>query len=286
MLQNLNFRTIRAIHICIVYTFTLAVQEMFNYPRAAWTGFAVMMIYAGFDSGATLRRTFHRFWGMALGLLLSFVLWFLGHIDYRILLFIIPIGVFFAHYTLGKLYMFPTIFTVTLTALGSDYYPNDTFFPSWFFSDYFICTVIALIICVVFEYFIFRGRNLTNKFYYELQQEITNSMNCILALTLEASLNRSKLLKMTAHLNSKMIEFNTLRGNTEHSYEAKDIPNSDDLQLFFAKSRKVYQNIRHLLVLHPQQDIQRTTETKALISELYELNKKSGTTIDYIGEMH
>ncbi len=283
MLQNMKFRTIRAIHICIVFTTTLAIQEIFNFPRAAWTGFAVMMIYVGFDAGSTLRRTFHRFWGMLLGLFLSYILWFLGHIDYRILFFIVPIGVFFAYFSLGKLYMYPTIFTVTLTALGSDYYATDAYSPLWFFSDYFICTVIALIICIVFEYFVFRGRNLTQKFYYELQQDITNTLNQIFVLATAKPMNKSKLLKHTIQVNTKILEYNVLLGNTQHSYNFKD-GLTTELEEFLAKVKLVYYNLRLLQVLPHEQSC--IIDTIRLIKTLRELSKmvNNNIAIDYIGE--
>lgn len=285
MLQNISFRSTRAIHICIVFTTTLAIQYIFNYPRAAWTGFAVMMIYVGFDAGSTIRRTFHRFWGMALGLLLSYIIWFFGQIDYRILFFIVPIAVFFAYYSLGKLYMFPTIFTVTLTALGSDYYASDSYYPLWFFSDYFICTVIALIICVVFEYFIFKGRNLTNKFYFELQQDITRTLYDIFLLGCKKNINKSKLLKLTIHVNAKMLELNALLGNTQHSYQYTNYL-TEELDFFFDSAKIVYQNIREILVLHPKVDLEKQKDTVHQIKKLFELSKmvKNAVAIDYIGE--
>jgi uncharacterized membrane protein YccC len=285
MLQNISFRTTRAIHICIVFSATLIIQEIFNYPRAAWTGFAVMMIYVGFDPGSTIRRTFHRFWGMVLGLFLSYILWFFGHIDYRILFFVVPICIFFAYYSLGKLYMFPTIFTVTLTALGSDYYSTNAFPPVWFFSDYIVCTVIALIICVFFEYFIFRGSKLTNKFYYDLLKDITESLNNIFTLTTKTTLHKSKLLKFTVHLNSKILELNALLDNTQHSYQANN-PFNNELKQFFNKAKLVYQLLRELEVYHPHNNTNSSNTVIHLIGELIELSNliKNNQSIYFSGE--
>lgn len=285
MLQNINFRTTRAIHICIVFTATLAIQELFNFPRGAWTGFAVMMIYVGFDAGSTIHRTFHRFWGATLGLFLSYILWFIGHIDYRTMFFIIPVMVFFAYYSLGKLYMFPTIFTVTLTALGTDYYATNTYYVGWFFSDYFICTVIALLICVFFEYFIFKGRNLTHKFYYELQQEIVKALQDLLVIAATKPINKSKLLKMTIKLNSKVLEFNVFLNNTRHDYNFND-DLLCELDIFFAKTKLVYQNLRQLFILAPPSSDYRWAETTRLIDDLIEISKmvQNDTSINYVGE--
>ncbi|WP_019216969.1 FUSC family protein [Legionella tunisiensis] len=69
-------------------------QEWLRYPRAGWTGFAVMMIYAGFDNGTTIFRAYQRFLGVLLGLFSGYILWFIGHVDYRTLIIILPMTVF------------------------------------------------------------------------------------------------------------------------------------------------------------------------------------------------
>src|SRR3990167_8423105 len=118
---KLDYRTTRAFQICVVFAATIMVQEWLKFAHSGWIGFAVMMIYAGFDSGTSLHRTRHRFWGSMLGLLLSYVLWFFIRIHYETIFLVIPIVVFMAFFSLGKFYVSPTIFTVTLTALGIDY---------------------------------------------------------------------------------------------------------------------------------------------------------------------
>ena len=61
MFGKLSYRSLRAVQISTVFCFTIIVQEGLRYPRAGWTGFAVMMIYAGFDIGTTILRADLRF---------------------------------------------------------------------------------------------------------------------------------------------------------------------------------------------------------------------------------
>ncbi len=60
MFETIDYRTTRAFQICVVFIFALALQRWLKYSHAGWIGFAVMMIYAGFDSGTSLHRTIHR----------------------------------------------------------------------------------------------------------------------------------------------------------------------------------------------------------------------------------
>lgn len=271
MYKTISFRTSRALQICIVFATTLAIQELFNFPRAAWTGFAVMMIYAGFDAGSTLQRTFHRFWGAVLGLFLSYILWFIGHLDYRTLFLIVLVMVFFAFFSLGKLYAFPTIFTVTLTALGTDYYSTDTYHVAWFFSDYLICTVIALIICVVFEYFIFGKHNLTYKFYSDLQKEIIHSLEDLLQQVQQQPVSKSQWLKKTVHFNNSVLEFDTFVARTKHDYHLKDNLLSE-LNSFSVDLQLAYQNLRRLF-MSTEPDKNTLLETRKLINDLIRLRR-------------
>lgn len=267
MFKNISFKTIRALQICTVFTTTMGIQVLFDYPRAAWTGFAVMMIYVGFDAGATMTRTFARFWGMVLGLILSYFLWIVGHIDYRVFFVSIPVIVFFAYYSLGKSYAIPTIFTVTLTAIGTIYYGTGDYYALWFFTDYFICTVIALVICVVFEYYIYHGHNMHRRFYIDLQKEVINRLEELLNLATQTPISKSKWLKVTVKFNKTVIQFNDFVANTERSYRVHDGLLSE-LEHFSTGLQLAYQNLRRMFILSPGYSNDILNETVGLINNL------------------
>ena len=98
MSKFVEYRATRAFQICIVYVTTLLIERLLQFNRAGWIGFVVMMIYVGFDSGASMNRTLHRFLGTMIGLLLSYFLWLLGLLDYRLIMTVIPIIVFFSFF--------------------------------------------------------------------------------------------------------------------------------------------------------------------------------------------
>ena len=205
----MDFRSMRALQICIVFVATLVFQRWLQFSHAGWIGFAVMMIYAGFDAGSSIQRTFHRFWGAIFGLLLSVILCVIGQIDYRLIIIIIPIVVFFAYFSLGKIYAFPTIFTVALTALGTDYYSPANYDTYNFFFDYFRATSMALFICVFFESIVFRKQNLTNLFHHELVNTIIQQLQQLVTLVSTKPLRQSRYLKLSIQCNVKIVELQT-----------------------------------------------------------------------------
>lgn len=261
--SNLDFRTIRSLQICLVFTASITLETMLHIPRAAWVGFTVMMIYVGFDAGSTLHRTLHRFWGVILGLFLAYILWFIGHVDYRLLFLIIPILVFFAYFVLGRFYTYPTIFTVTLTVLGPDYFGSHGYYVTWFFSDYLICTILALCICVFFEYYVFRGYDMTRRFYVDLHKEIIKQLMGLLAIVKQDKVNKSNFIRKTVDFNKKVIELNTFTQMTVHNYHA-----SGNLILemkqFSQEMNQAYQNLRRLFLLG-------ATGNETMIQNTYEL---------------
>ncbi len=221
--NKLNYRALRGIHICIVFSFTIFVQEWLRFPQAGWTGFSVMMIYAGFDSGTTLFRAFHRFWGMILGLFTGYLLWFIGHIDYRTLILIIPLTIFFAYFLIGRAYSIPTIFTVNTAVIGTGYFAShSTFSITAFIIDYSICTVIAFIICILFEFFIFRRFFLMKRFIHDTQTDIIQHLKCLINLLNQEKIKRTDWFKSCINFNRSLTEINNLVQNAEFLYLSEE----------------------------------------------------------------
>jgi hypothetical protein len=217
MFGKLNYRSLRAIQISTVLCFTLIIQELFRYPRAGWTGFAVMMIYAGFDNGTTILRAFNRFWGMLLGLLSGYVLWFVGHMDYRLLIIIIPITIYLAYFLAGQAYSVPTVFTVNTSVIGTGYFDTSiTLFPITFFlTDYFMCTVIAFVIILLFEYFWFSRYKLINLFIKDTQGEVIRKLYRLVNLLNQNKIRRSDWFKACITYTDSLFEMEKLARNSQ-----------------------------------------------------------------------
>lgn len=282
MFKSLNYRTTRALQICLVFATALAVQRVLGYSHAGWIGFAVMMIYAGFDIGASLQRTIHRFWGAVFGLLLSYILWFMGQIDFRLILIIIPFIVFMAYFSLGKLYAFPTIFTVTLTALGTDYYGSsgDYAVPNFFF-DYLLSTIVAFFLCFLFEYFLFRGSQLSRKFYIDLQKRIITRLHTLFDIVTQKPLRDSRYLRVSTVLNNNILDLYAFVDVAKHEPhpEANFL---EELAFFSSAVQQVYHNIRRLFVLVSHRNELLELETKNILEQLALVNQRQRA--QYIGD--
>jgi len=214
--KHLDYRSMRGLQISIVFTFTIFIQEFFNYPRAGWTGFAVMMIYAGFDNGTTLLRAYHRFLGVLLGLLSGYLLWFIGHIDYRTLIIIIPVTVFLAYFLVGHAYSVPTVFTVNTAIIGTGYFDTHNLFSITFFLvDYFICTIIAFTIIVLFEYFWFRRFHMMRRFINDTQAEVISGLNRLVLLLNSNKIKRGDWFRSCIKLTGSIFAVNSLINNAQ-----------------------------------------------------------------------
>lgn len=244
--NHLSYRAIRGLQICIVFSFTIFVQEWLRMPHAGWIGFSVMMIYVGFDHGTTLFRTFHRFWGMILGLISGFLLWFLGHVDFRLLILIIPITVFFAYFLVGHAYSVPTMFTVNTAVIGTGYFSaNLTTTVDSFIYDYVAATVIALLICVFFEYFIFRRYGLMKRFIDDTQQQITQQFKILLELLNGESISKVAWFNACIGLNQLLVEVNALVRNSEFEYSSQKIV-GDEFNQFVKLTNQIFINLKAL----------------------------------------
>ena len=244
--NRLSYRAIRGLQICIVFSFTIFLQEWLRMPHAGWIGFSVMMIYVGFDHGTTLFRTFHRFWGMILGLISGFLLWFLGHVDFRLLILIIPITIFLAYFLVGHAYSVPTIFTVNTAVIGTGYFSTGlTTTVNSFIYDYTAATIVALAICVFFEYFIFRRYGLMQRFISDTQLQIIQQLKILLELLNHESISKIAWFNACIGLSQLLGEVNNLVRNSEFEYSAHKAVGNEFNQ-FVTLTNQIFVNLKAL----------------------------------------
>lgn len=245
-LNQLSYRTMRGLHICIVFTVTIWVQLFLRYPHAGWAGFAVMMIYAGFDNGTTLFRAYHRFWGMLLGLFSGYLLWFIGHLDYRTLFILIPITIFFAYFLAGQAYSIPTVFTVNTALIGTGYFAaHSDFSITFFLIDYGICTVIAFLTIVIFEYFGFRHYRMMQRFIYATQQDVLNHLQALLVLVNQSQIRRTEWFRRCLALNRSLNEVNNLARNSQFEISSERAV-GDEFNHFVIYTNRIFTSLKAL----------------------------------------
>jgi len=232
-----------------VFVTTLCLERLLNLNRAGWIGFVVMMIYVGFDSGASIHRTLLRFWGTLQGLLLSYFIWLLCLLDYRLILVIIPIVVFFSFFSLNKFYSYPTIFTVTLTFLGTAYFDPKDYDAYYFFFDYLRATTVAFFICYIFEGWIFKNSGLTEKFYFDLQKSIIEELEYLYKTATNFPPKQNKFLRGSAACRVKINALHTFEQTATHDVNLEH--GLHHVEDFHALVSKTLHDIRLLFILSP-----------------------------------
>lgn len=248
--HQFNYRELRCIQISTVFFFTFFIQEWLRYPRAGWTGFAVMMIYAGFDNGTTLFRAYHRFLGVLLGLFTGYLLWFIGHLDYRTLIIILPLTVFFAYYLVGRAYSVPTVFTVNASVIGTGYFSTE-YSPTVFYYiiDYTICTIIGFAVILIFEYFWFRRYQMMRRFIRDTQNEVINDLYRLVNLLSQKKIRRRDWFSQCIKLTDSLFEVNTLVHNIQFAYKS-ELAVGDEFNQFALLTNRIFVGLKALYMAY------------------------------------
>lgn len=245
-LPHLNYRAMLALRICTVFTFTVGVEGLLRIPHASWVAFSVIMIYAGFDNGTTLFRAFHRFWGMLLGLFSGYLLWLIGHLDYRLLFMIIPVTIFMAYFLIGQAHSIPTIFAVNTAVIGNGYFfAHNDYAVTFFITDYAVCTVIGLAIVFAFEYFWFRHYRLMTRFIQDTQQEVIDHLKALINLLNQKSFNHSSFFRRCIKFNNSLAHVNNLVHNSQFLLSAEEAV-GDEFNQFVILTNRVFVGLKAL----------------------------------------
>lgn len=276
MSKFLEYRATRAFQICIVYATTLLIERLLQFNRAGWIGFVVMMIYVGFDAGASMNRTFHRFLGTMIGLLLSYFLWLLGLLDYRLIMTVIPIIVFFSFFSLGKFYSYPTIFTVTLTSLGTAYFSPENYDAYYFFFDYFKATIVAFFICIFFEGIVFKDINMSQVFHDEHHAKVLDNLEQLFVIATNKKIHKTSFLKASAECHAKILDTLAFEVTSRSDYAL--IKNElFDTEYFHQQVTNALDSIRQLFLLAPHRDESLVLGIRTILDQLWVFHTRRET---------
>lgn len=245
---KLNYRVLRSLQISFVFTFTILIQQLLHYPRAGWTGFAVMMIYGGFDNGTALLRSYHRFLGVLLGLAMAYFLWIFAHINFRLLFFILPMVVFGVFFFASGAYSVPTIFTVTGSVLGFAYFDTQSGLELTFYLiDYFMCTCIGFAIIVVFETLCFKRYELMARFLNDTQINVLQYLNELFVLLQPGKIRPQNWFNACILLSRNLDEMDRLLTNNLFLKKSEQTV-GEDFNKFVELSHRIYIDLKALYI--------------------------------------
>lgn len=243
---QLTYTQLRSVQISIVFTVTVFVEFLWRYPNAAITGYILMLVYAGFDNGTTLKRAYHRFLGSSFGIILGSFLWIIGNLDHRLMILIFPIILYFVYFFADHEYHLTTIFTVCGALAASGYYAAFYGYDvRHLMNDYAMCSMIAFVILIIFEYIFFRRYNHMRRFVIESQ---TNTIIHLFQLIkfLNQKVHSHKIwFNECAHLIENLNQTRRLLQNTHFVLGARE-EFGNEFQLFFHQVNRIYGQIKGL----------------------------------------
>lgn len=247
MTQWRSYRMLRGFQISLVFTVTIFLQMWLHLPHAGWAGFAVMMIYGGFDNGTCVERAYQRFFGLLFGLLLGYCLWFIGHVDYRTVFFIIPVLVFSVFFWAGTAFAIPTTFTVASSIIGFGYFNSQSeFLITFFLLDYAMCTIIGFCCILVFERW-FSHYGMMVRFVHEVQQDVFNHMCELVDLLNHERIYRVDWIKCSGRVAASMFEMDRLMQNNEFLINARNAV-GDEINQFVELSHILFVHLKALYI--------------------------------------
>ena len=226
---------------------------------------------------------------MLLGLLSGYILWFIGHIDYRLLLIIIPLTIYCAYFLAGQAYSVPTVFTVNTSIIGSGYFDTSiSVFPlTYFLTDYLICTFIAFAIILLFEYFWFSRYQLINLFIRDRQTEMVRKLYHLVHLLNQKKIRRSDWFESCISYTESLFETQRLAQNTQFLRRAKGTL-GEEFNQFLSLNSLIFVDLKALYIARKSQDDDYSSLFHQVQSDLQNLKILIRATheLRYNGELH
>lgn len=286
---QLTYTQLRALQISIVFAFTLLIQFWWRYPNAPLTGYVLMLIYAGFDNGSTIRRAYYRFLGTLFGIIVGSFLWIIGNLDHRLIILIFPILIYCVYFFSDHDYNLPALFAVCSALVGSGYYAayEGTSTARYLALNYTICSIIAFFILIIFEYMLFRRFNHMRRFVIESQTAmLINLFNLVTYLNHSHTTSRKSWFDECAKLIDNLKQTERLLMNTQFVIGEK-VAFGSEFQFFFERVNQIYGQLKSLyFATHCQKNSitdlsEITNQVNRDIYQLEALYSKELETIDW-----
>ena len=114
-----------------------------------------------------------------------------------------------------------------------------------FIYDYTVATIVALAICLFFEYFIFRRYGLMQRFINDTQLQIIQQLKILLELLNHESISKVAWFNACIGLSQLLGEVNNLVRNSEFEYSAHKAVGNEFNQ-FVTLTNQVFVNLKAL----------------------------------------
>ena len=221
----MSYLTVRGFQVSTIFFCITVVQEAWRFPHFGWTGFIAMMILSGLDDGTSMVRADNRFLCVLYGVFVGYLVWAIGHIDYRLLYFMLPLLVYGIFFWAASAFNTSITFTASSAIIGFGYWdPLSTFSIGFFVMDFVMAAVIGFCVILLLETFFFKQHQMMRIFLRDAQEEVvTNLYLLVNALRQEKLDNRVEWFKKGIKLSFVLEEMHKLSQNEHFVVRSKQV---------------------------------------------------------------
>lgn len=209
MLKNLDLYTQRYIQIVIIVVIAQSIYQFSHIPHSVWILVTIVSVYSGFHSTDVLKRANSRIYGTIIGISMVAIVWYLVHLDFRLLIILttllVPALVFFCSIP----YKYSVILSTIFSDITKEWSNSNSFSLIYYINDRLICTLIGFALCISIEYFWFGRQNLTYLNALQTKNDILKNMQQLFNIA-KTGAKSNKMFKLTNILLKDILKLNNL----------------------------------------------------------------------------
>lgn len=170
--KQLNYA--RYVQLSIVFMFGMYMYLFTTIPHSWWICLTVLMMMSAIQPGLILVRSINRGKGTVVGIILSLLLVYVFHINYRLVSICLILSMLLLFIPNPKRYDLTVTFMTIMIFLTDSYGYKMPLLegPIEVAINRMTCTIIGIAICVASDYILFNHFNYSGKAYRVLQEEL------------------------------------------------------------------------------------------------------------------
>ena len=263
MLRHLDLLDIRYLQITLAMLIFAAIDKFAHIPHSSWIVISGIMVYNGFNPGTVIKRAYLRFIGTIIGVAAVAIIWYLIHLNYRLLIpgtiLIMWAMMYFAALPYNRFMIIATIFSDIILEWSN----TATFSLQYYVVDRVICVLIVFAICIILEQICFGKSNLSYLNFMQTKQQIIKELEQLFHDTNKGCLSKAKLLKQSNLTLQKLERLLLLAKDSK--YEGSSQIKTQNLQQLAINIRNIQRKISGFIYLknyklnHKKEELLRQT---------------------------
>lgn len=204
MFKTLDVLTKRYLQITTAIMLFVVVEQFLHIPHSIWIVITGATIYAGFNPGTVLKRSYLRFTGTVTGVCAMALMWHVIHWDYRTAVIFAVLICWAMVFFIALPYNVYMIVVTLSSDIAVEWSNSGHFTLQFYVVDRLMCTLIVYAICLVMEHLWFGRSSFTDLNYARIKEELHNEMKSTVQLVDSQHLSKAKLLRFVRSTRRKM----------------------------------------------------------------------------------